>query len=59
MCVTTSALHIALEQMMVHGVENDLWDLCASGIVKENELGSPIQGRKGGANGRNWKARGL
>src|SRR5215469_4894689 len=40
-CVSTSALHIAFDQMVVHSVENDPRDLRASGIVKENESGKP------------------
>lgn len=54
--VSSSALDVALEQMMVHCVENDLWDLRPGCIVKEGESVSPIQGWKCGANDRNGKA---
>ena len=43
--------------MMVHRVENDLWDLRAGCIVKEGEPASPIQRRESSANGRNGKVR--
>lgn len=56
-CVPTSALDVALEQMMVYFVENDLRDLGPTGIIKEDELAGPIERRKSSANGFNGKVR--
>jgi hypothetical protein len=42
--------------MMVHGVENDLWNLRTSSIVEEDESGSPVQSWKSCANARDGKA---
>jgi hypothetical protein len=50
LCVAPSALDVALDEMMIHCVENNLWDLCPGRIVKENKSGSPIQSRKSSTN---------
>jgi hypothetical protein len=41
--------------MMVHGVEYDLWNLCPSGIIEEDEAGSAVQSWKSCANSRDGK----
>jgi len=58
LCIASSALHVALKQMMIHGIEDDLRNLRAGSIVKEDESGSAIQRWKSVPNVRNGKAGG-
>ena len=49
--VAAAALHIVRDQMVGHRVENALGDLRAGGVVHEDEVAGPPQGRKHGADG--------
>ena len=44
--IAATALHVALHQVLVDGVEHDLRHLRASGIVEEYERGFPMKSRK-------------
>jgi hypothetical protein len=53
--IPPASLHIALEQVVIDGVEHDLRHLCPGCIVEEDEFRFSVQGRKGGTNGFNRK----
>jgi hypothetical protein len=53
--VTPTALDVTLEEMMIDGIQDGLWNLRARGVVEEGERRSSMQGRKQGANGLNRK----
>ena len=55
--VASSSLHIALEEMMIHRVQHDLWNLRAGRIVEKDESRSPSQRRESGANSFDGKVR--
>ena len=53
--VASSSLHVVLEEMMIHRVQHDLWNLRSRCIIKEDEARRPSQRGKSGTNGFNRK----
>ncbi len=53
--VAASSLHVALEEMMIHRVQYDLWDLRSRCIIKEDEARRPGQRGESSTNGLNGK----
>jgi hypothetical protein len=53
--VASPALHIALEEMMIHRVQYDLWNLRTRRIIEEDETRRPSQRRESSTNGFNGK----
>src|SRR5258706_11191749 len=51
--VASPALHVALDEVMIHRVQYDLWNLRTGCVVEKDEAGRPGQRREGRANGFN------
>lgn len=51
LCVAPTSLHIALEQVVINGLENELRHLGSGCIVEEDEFWSSVQRREDGADG--------
>jgi hypothetical protein len=55
--VASSALNISRDQVMLHGVEHHLRNLCSRAIIKEDEIFCTIEGWKRFTNPRDGKFR--
>ena len=56
--IAATALDVVLDQMAGHRVEHALRDLRAGGVVEEDEIAGPLQGRKHRADGLDRESRG-
>jgi hypothetical protein len=55
--IAAAALHVVIHQVVVHGIEHDLRDLCAGGIVEKYKRARLLERDELGAQSLHGKAR--